>query len=94
MLGITIDKMFVNFIGEDDDVLIKGDVTEGAKLVCSVDRSSGITWGVEDDHLGAAGHVFLELLRSNLPVVFRGGLNKNRLSTCETNHLWIAHPIR
>ena len=37
VLGVAIDKVLVNFIGEDDDVLIKGNVTEGTKLVCSVD---------------------------------------------------------
>ena len=52
-----IDKLFVDFVGEDEDFLFEGNFGQSSELVLGINRAGGIPGGVDDDHFGHRAHV-------------------------------------
>ena len=92
-LGVAVGQIFVNLIGHDDDVLPDRHLADGAQLLFGVDGTRGVVRGGDDDHLGAGGHVLLELLGGDLPAVLRRGGHDDGHAAAELHHAGVAHPV-
>ena len=93
VLGIVIDELFVNFVREDINLLVDGDLGERGEFVLGVDGAGGIAGGVEDDHLGERAHVFAEELGGEFVTVFGGGRDDDGLAAGDADHFRIAQPV-
>ena len=92
MLGLAINELFVNLIGEDHDVLTQSDFTESQKFFLGVNGTRWVAWCVNDDHLGRRSHRFLELLGGHFPSGRFLGFNDHWDTSRETDHLWVGNP--
>jgi hypothetical protein len=50
--GAVVDKVFVNFVGDEEEVVLEDGFGDGLKLGESEDFATGVGWGVEDDGAG------------------------------------------
>ena len=57
-----VEEILVGLIAKDQQVLLQGQTRHGRQFFFSVNPARWIVGVVDDNHLGARGHVFLQLL--------------------------------
>ena len=93
MFLIPINEVLVDFVRKDDNVLIGSDFDDPFNFLPAVYRTSWVSRGIENNHLGAGRHGLLKLGSSDFPLIAFLGLNQNGNSTRQLNHLGITHPV-
>ena len=56
VLCIVINELLVNFVGQNVNVLLSGNINNRLQLLASVNRAGRISWAVQDQHLCARRH--------------------------------------
>ena len=94
MLDFIINELFVDFVGEDQDVLAQGNFTKGFEFLPGVNGTGGVGRAVHDEHLGGRGHGVLEFIGGHLPTVFLLGVDDHGDGSGKADHVRVAGPVR
>ena len=90
---IIINEFFVNFVGEDVDLFVQGNLGECGELIFRIDGACGVSGGVENDQFGHRAHVLAEKFGSQLVAIFGFCRNEDRFPASDANHFRVAEPI-
>ena len=93
MLFLTIDKVLVDFVSKNDDILVGGNFDNALDFLATVYRTGRVARSVQDNHLGPGRHRVFKFVGSDLPLVAFLGLNQHRNTSGQFDHLGIAYPI-
>ena len=93
-LHSVIDKLIIDLIGEDIEVVPDANVGYRLQLIFGIDHACGVGWIVEHEALGVLGYSRFELIRGDLEILVFAGLNDNRSTSHHADHFIIAYPER
>ena len=92
--GAYVVDVFVDFVGDDDDVGVAcDDVGEGAELLLGVAHAGGVGGAVEEHHLGLGGDGCFELLGCDLEVVLKAGFDEDAFAAGHAGEGFVGDPI-
>ena len=74
VLGVIVNEFLVNFVRQNVNVFLSGDIDDGLQLFTRIDGASWVTRAIHDQHLGARGHCIFKIFSAHFPrVAFAGG---------------------
>ena len=91
MLAFSVDQLFVNFVGDDIEVMRYRKLAEPAQALFAVDRPSGIVRGIDHDRAGFRGDGLLNGAQVEGKGL-RNGIDQNRNALRQFDNFHIADP--
>ena len=79
MLHTIVKQLFIDFIRQDQYLLLGGDVCDFLKFLFRINSSGWIARTVNNNHFGARRHCILKFFRRQLPIIFLFGLDEYRV---------------
>ncbi len=67
VLGAVVQEVLVDFVGDDEEIVLDGEIGDDFKLGAGEDFAAGIGWGVDDDAAGTRGDGGAEVVEVDGP---------------------------
>ena len=92
VLRAVIDKVFVDLVRDDVEVVLDGEPADVLKLLAGVDKAVGVVGGVQDDGARPACDGGLDLAGQELKAVLLPRLHDDGNAARHAHQLRVAHP--
>ena len=93
-LPAVVHELVVDFVRHHREIVLDGDVGQGAEFIRCVDDPGRVTRRAEQEHSGPGRDRCPEGLGTKFEVVLDPGFEQHRLRPRQLDELRIAHPVR
>ena len=94
MLLIAVDQALIDLIGEDDDILLDGNLCETLKRLSGQHAAGGVIRGNKNQNLGLVGDLFPNFLQIHLVAVLFLQSVADRNCAENLRNIHVVHPYR
>ena len=92
VLFLIVDQLFIDFVGDDVEAVLHGQICDGAHLVVAENASVGVAGGIKDEGLGPVGYMLSQHICRDDEAVFFLARYENRAAPGHADHFRVAQP--